>query len=172
MAVQDVVGVGVGLDGSRLTVVDARHHRFVDADVDQHVIQVGDAHQLLAFTHRLALGNDRLLRAAAEPALLRLVIDHHAVLGRVDLALLDFGHDVVEVSELLLMDLLLGAVVGVVFLQLGFRLRLDTFESASGLIDLILEVGLRTLLHPVDGIREDTPLFLNFFQPQFKTLQS
>src|SRR5258705_276074 len=47
--------------------LDPRHHRFVHLGVDEHPPQVGDAHQLLPFLDRLALGDDRLLAADHRP---------------------------------------------------------------------------------------------------------
>src|SRR5262249_20975422 len=75
--------------------LDAGHHRLVDLRVHEHVPQVGDAHELLAFLDGLALGDDRLLATHAAAALFADVVNHHAVLGGRDQAAADLLLDVV-----------------------------------------------------------------------------
>src|SRR3712207_8068447 len=49
-----------------LAALDVIDHGLMDLGVDHHLVQVGDAHQLLPFAHRFPLGHDRLLRRSEE----------------------------------------------------------------------------------------------------------
>ena len=61
---------GIDADGHRQARPDVVDERLVDAEGDEHVRQVGDAHHLLAVLDRLALGDDRLGGAGAGARLL------------------------------------------------------------------------------------------------------
>ena len=63
------------------------------ANVDDHLGQVGDLHQLLTLADGLALSHDCLLRSAAAAGLLGKVINDQAALRRDDQAFGDFGFD-------------------------------------------------------------------------------
>ena len=89
---------------ARLAGVDLGDERLMHLGVDQHLLEVGDLHQLLPLADRLALGHDRLLRAAAAADLLGDVVDDHAVLRGGEGALGDLGLDVALAGDLLVVD--------------------------------------------------------------------
>ena len=86
---------------NQLVAADLGDHRFVDAGVHEHGRKVGNAHQLLAFADRLALGDDGLLRAGAGARLLGNVVDDEAVLRRAEDALANFFLGVADLGLLL-----------------------------------------------------------------------
>src|SRR5262249_18543735 len=115
--------------------LDAGDQRLVYLGVDEHLAQVGDPHQLLALADRLALGDDRLLAAAAVARLLGDVVDDQAVLRGVDPALADLVLDLLVALLLLLVDRLVGLAVGAGLDLLGGRLALGPLQDAAGLGD-------------------------------------
>ena len=103
MALEHLARYGIDAHGARQPKPHLVDEGLVDADVDQHVRQVGDAHQRLAVLHRLALGDDRLGRR--RPPLrvcLGDVVDDDALVRGVNLALLDLLEEILV--ERLLLD--------------------------------------------------------------------
>ena len=117
--------------------VDARDQGFVDASIDEHVSKVGDAHQFLPFAHRLPLGDDGQLRAAAQPRLVGNVVDDETVLRRDDRAFSDYVFDFLVVGQLLKVDRSLGLLISRRLNLRGLRLLLQPSEGAVRLANFV-----------------------------------
>src|SRR5207249_8046081 len=108
-------------------------------------------------------------RAAAVPALLRNIIDHHAVLRRVDDALVDLFLDILIASQRLLVNRLLGLAIGLGLDFLGIGLLLDPVQGALSLGNLALQVlGGADLV----VVLQHPELFLDFVERELVAAQA
>src|SRR5262249_51507369 len=121
-AVEDLLLHGIDADGHSLSGLDARDHRFVYFGADAHLLQIGDANQLLAFAHRLALGHEDLPAAPAHAGLLGNVVNYQAITRGGQDALLDFILDFPQAGQLLVVNLLLRVVLFFALVLLGLGL--------------------------------------------------
>src|SRR6516165_7270423 len=121
MSFEFAIAGRVDPDGSRLAPVNATHERLVNLGVHEHVLEIGNLHQLLVFSYRLAL-SDQLLPTDTPPSLFRGEIYHQAVLRSGQAAFFDLVHDVVVLVDTLLPNPLLGVTIGLRLHFLGMSL--------------------------------------------------